>query len=496
MTFFSASLAKVADFMKMYLPLYAGFKEDKYSDNMNTNNAPVLDFGQLTDMSKNIIKVVGVGGGGCNAVKNMYREGIADVSFAVCNTDSKSLASSPVPVKLLLGHTGLGAGGNPDVGRDEAQQNVEDIKNLLDDGTRMVFITAGMGGGTGTGAAPVVAGVARSMGILTVGIVTIPFFFEKRPKIIKALKGVENMRKNVDALLIINNERLCDVYSDTQVTVKESFRRADDILSTATRSISELITVEGDINLDFRDVEATMRCGGGAIMAMGKASGEHRVEQAILNALDSPLLYGNDISQAKRILFNIYAGESSPLYVTEMNEVDAFMDSLDPNIEVIWGVSDDNSLGEDVKVTILATGLDNKLVTEDSDLSQEYETAVNYDEQIARLYKTPLSKVKRTESLEQPGFTISVGNGNGTVTNVKIEERTGGIVPETDNAVSDILPADVQSGNGNILHEWPSVSETSAEKPNGYGTMSFVERVKSRMARLANDLMGDDGVKE
>ena len=251
-------------------------------------------FGEVKDQMQGIIKVVGVGGGGCNAVGNMYKERVEGVTYAVCNTDSQSLSRSPVPVKIQLGE-GLGAGGNPEKGKAEAEYNIDDITKLLSDGTKMVFVTAGMGGGTGTGAAPVVAGVAKQMGLLTVGVVTIPFYFEKKRKIIKALKGVDEMRKNVDALLIVNNERLCDVYADSNISVKEAFFRADNILMDAVKGISELITLpsDGGIKSDFRDVETTMKDGGGAIMAMGRASGEHRVERAILNALDSPLLYGN-----------------------------------------------------------------------------------------------------------------------------------------------------------------------------------------------------------
>lgn len=350
---------------------------------------PAIDFGPVEDKTHGLIKVVGVGGGGCNAVRNMYDEGIVDVNFAVCNTDSKSLSRSPIPVKLPIGS--LGAGGNPEEGRKAAQSHLEEIKQLFTDGTQMVFVTAGMGGGTGTGAAPVVAGVAKSMGLLTIGIVTIPFYFEKKRKIVKALKGVEEMRKNVDAILIVNNERICDIYADSDITVKESFRRADQILCNATKSISELITIEGDINLDFKDVESTMRSGGGAIMAMGRASGERRVEKAIVDALDSPLLYGNDISKAKRILFNIYTSEKSPLHVNEMNEIDAFMDALNPDIDVIWGVSEDNTLEDDAKVTILATGFDDgfgsKLYNEESrSHEEEYYSAL-----ISKLYK-PLKK--------------------------------------------------------------------------------------------------------
>ena len=335
----------------------------------------LINFGPVKDTMQGIIKVIGVGGGGCNAVRNMYNEGVEGVTYAVCNTDSQSLSRSPVPVKIMLGESGLGAGANPELGKKEAEANINDIVKLLSDGTKMVFVTAGMGGGTGTGAAPVVAGVAKEMGLLTVGVVTIPFYFEKKRKIIKALKGVDELRKNVDALLIVNNECLCDVYADSELSVKEAFQRADNILMDAVKGISELITMpsDGGIKSDFRDVETTMRNGGGAIMAMGRASGEHRVEKAILDALDSPLLYGNDIGKAKRILFNIYASDEYPIFVRELQEIDDFFDQLDPNIDVIWGTATDDTLGEDAKVTILATGL------EDS-LSNEVKKEVHHDE--------------------------------------------------------------------------------------------------------------------
>lgn len=333
-------------------------------DNDNFN-LPLLDFPEVRDQMQGIIKVVGVGGGGCNAVNNMYKEGVDGVTYAVCNTDSQSLSRSPVPVKIQLGE-GLGAGGDPEKGKNEAVNTIDTIQKLLADGTKMAFVTAGMGGGTGTGAAPVVAGVAKDMGILTVGVVTIPFSFEKKRKIVKALKGVEEMRKNVDALLIVNNERLCDVYSDAEIPLKEAFLRADNILMDAVKGISELITLpsDGGIKSDFRDVETTMKNGGGAIMAMGRASGEHRVASAIINALDSPLLYGNDIGKAKRILFNIYASDEHPIFVKELQEIDDFFDQLDPNIDVIWGTATDDTLGGDAKVTILATGMEDSLKEE------------------------------------------------------------------------------------------------------------------------------------
>jgi len=348
----------------------------------------LLDFGQVEDRMQGIIKVVGVGGGGCNAVRNMYNDGVEGVTYAVCNTDSQSLSRSPVPVKILLGKSGLGAGGNPDQGREEAETNINDIVKLLSDGTKMVFVTAGMGGGTGTGAAPVVAGVAKDMGILTVGVVTIPFYFEKKRKIIKALKGVEELRKNVDALLIVNNERLCDVYADADISMKEAFLRADNILMDAVKGISELITLpsDGGIKSDFRDVETTMKDGGGAIMAMGRASGDHRVEKAIMNALDSPLLYGNDIGKAKRILFNIYASDDYPIFVRELQEIDDFFDQLDPNIDVIWGTATDDTLGEDAKVTILATGMEDHLEKE-VQMDVHANEDDYYEDIIKKLYK-------------------------------------------------------------------------------------------------------------
>ena len=352
----------------------------------------IIEFDGIRDTMQGIIKVVGVGGGGCNAVRNMFNENVTGVTFAVCNTDSQSLKGSPVPVKVLMGE-GLGAGGDPEIGKSEAEKSIDTLRDIMNDGTKMVFITASMGGGTGTGSAPVVAKIAKDMGLLTVGVVTIPFYFERKPKIVQALKGVDEMRKYVDAILIINNERLCDVYSDSEISLKEAFGRADNILKDAVKGISELITIhsEGSINLDFRDVEATMKNGGGAIMAMGRASGEHRVEKAIIDALNSPLLYGNDIGKAKRILFNIYASDEHPIFVREMQEIDDFFDQLDPNINVIWGTSTDEALGEDAKVTILATGLEDDMRKE---ISQNVHRTDDdfYEDLIPKLYK-PAKKV-------------------------------------------------------------------------------------------------------
>ena len=406
----------------------------------------------IEDKMQGIIKVIGVGGGGCNAVRNMYNERVEGVSYAVLNTDSQSLSRSPVPVKLMLGTSGLGAGADPVKGKAEAETNISDIERLLNDGTKMVFVTAGMGGGTGTGAAPVVAGVAKKMGLLTVGVVTIPFYFEKKRKIIKALKGVEELRKNVDALLIVNNERLCDVFADSDLSVKEAFQRADNILMDAVKGISELIIMpsDGGIKSDFRDVETTMKNGGGAIMAMGRASGEHRVEAAIVNALDSPLLYGNNIGHAKRILFNIYASEEHPIYVRELQDIDDFFDNLDPNIEVIWGTATDDSLGEDAKVTILATGLEDELRSEKEKNVHPDDDAF-YEELIPKLYK-PLKKVKVAEAITQePHFEVKPAPEPEPAV---VEAEPAAPQPsEEGESNGDSFPCREKSGRG-ILDKW------------------------------------------
>jgi cell division protein FtsZ len=319
-----------------------------------------------------IIKVIGVGGGGGNAVTHMYREGIRDVTFALCNTDSQALIKSEVPVKIQLGKMiteGLGAGNDPEKAKLAAEESVKDVQNLLSDGTKMVFVTAGMGGGTGTGAAPIVAKVAKDMNILTIGIVTIPFLFELRPKIIQALEGVEKIRRNVDALLVINNERLIDIYGEMDMI--EAFKKADSTLSTAARSIAEIITTPGHINLDFADVNTTLRNGGVAVMSSGFGEGDNRVSMAFEDALNSPLLNNNDVIRAKKILFNIYFGSDKPLKVSEMNEINDFMARFDSNINVIWGVATDDSLKENIKVTILATGFGQEDIPMMSELDEE-----------------------------------------------------------------------------------------------------------------------------
>ena len=300
-----------------------------------------------------IIKVIGVGGGGCNAVNYMHRQGLKDVSFLVCNTDRQVLLKSSVPSKLQLG-PGLGAGGDPETARQYAEESKEHIREALNDGTQMLFLAAGMGGGTGTGASSVVAEVAQEMGILTVGIVTIPFAFEGKKKIVKAMTGVARLAKHVDALLIINNEKLKQIYPD--LNLLNAFSKSDDVVCNAARAIAEIITVPGYINTDFADVRNTLRKGGVAIMNVGRASGENRITNAINDALNSPLVNTNDVHGAERILLQFYCSTEHAIVMQEIDQINEFVQEVGDDIEVQWGASLDESLGEDVRVTIIATG--------------------------------------------------------------------------------------------------------------------------------------------
>ena len=316
------------------------------------------------------IMVIGVGGGGNNAINNMYKQNIKSVDFVVCNTDRQALDNSPVPTKLLIGPTttrGLGAGNKPQLARAAAEESVEDIDALFAPGINMVFVTAGMGGGTGTGAAPVVARVAKERGLLTIGIVTIPFVFEGKKKILKALDGAEEMSKYVDALLVINNERLNDIYGDLDFL--NAFGKADDTLTIAARSISEIITEDGYINLDFNDVDNTLRDGGAAIISSGYGEGENRVSKAFQSAINSPLLKNRDILKAKKLLFNIYFAKNAehPFTMNETKEIASFVTSINPGVDVIWGATVDDSLGDTVKITILAAGFDVTLREDNED---------------------------------------------------------------------------------------------------------------------------------
>jgi cell division protein FtsZ len=308
-------------------------------------------------MSNSPIKVIGVGGGGSNAVNTMYERGIQGVDFIVCNTDAQALQASQVECKIQLGATlteGQGAGSQPEVGRNAAIESIDEIKELLNQGTRMVFVTAGMGGGTGTGAAPIIAKAAKDLGILTVGIVTIPFKFEGRRRENQANQGLEEMRNSVDTLLIIRNDKLRELYSG--LTIREAFTNADEVLCTAAKGIAEVITLTGEINVDMNDVNTVMRESGRAIMGAGKASGEGRAEKAVREALESPLLNDHDITGARFVLLNITFSKDEILLDEAMEITDIIQEAAGQTAEVIWGYGIDENLSEDISVTVIATG--------------------------------------------------------------------------------------------------------------------------------------------
>ncbi len=364
------------------------------------------------DSTGAIIKVIGVGGGGSNAVNYMFNQQIKYINFVVCNTDEQALKLSPVPNKLLLGHEithGLGAGNVPEVGRQCAEASAESIKSLFNDETEMVFITAGMGGGTGTGAAPVVARIAKECGMLTIGIVTVPFMFEGEKKILKALEGAEEMRKLVDSLLIINNENLIELYPD--LNFFNAFSKADDTLANAARSISEIISEPLYVNVDFQDVKTTLKDSGSAIIATAIGEGEHRITQAIDNALHSPLLKKHDINTSKRLLLKFMCSRDSehPISTGEMAEITAFTSRLPSSIDVKWGIGDDPTMGDKVKVTVLASGFDvtiregKDVITLNPDNPQKPDVKTEKrkrddDEKIADVYGTEKMMKKKRET--------------------------------------------------------------------------------------------------
>ena len=320
----------------------------------------------LPHNKSSIIKVIGVGGGGGNAVNHMFRQGITDVDFVICNTDAQALNTSEIPIKIQLGETltqGRGAGNKPEQGRQAAIESLDKISEALSHNTKMVFITAGMGGGTGTGAAPVIAEEARDLGILTVGIVTLPFRFEGKRRMIQAIEGLNKMREHVDTLLVINNEKLREMHGDLPLSA--AFSKADNVLAVAAKGIAEIITVHGSVNVDFADVQTVMANSGVALMGSAMMSGENRAILAIEEALTSPLLNNNDIKGAKNILLNIASGPDDEVRMDEIGQItDYVQESAGMTADIIWGNTLDKSLGDKICITIIATGFGNESVPE------------------------------------------------------------------------------------------------------------------------------------
>ncbi|RZS94676.1 cell division protein FtsZ [Cecembia calidifontis] len=346
---------------------------------------------------KSIIKVIGVGGGGSNAVNHMYNMGIKDVEFVVVNTDAQALKSSPVPLKLQLGANlteGLGAGANPEKGRSAALESKEDIRTLLSDNTKMVFITAGMGGGTGTGAAPVIAKIAKDMDILTVGIVTAPFVFEGRKKMQAAQQGIEALKESCDTVLVILNDKLREIYGN--LAIRSAFAKADNVLTTAAKSIAEIITVHQDVNVDFEDVKTVMKDAGAAVMGSATEEGDGRAIRAAEKAIASPLLNNVDIKGAQKILLSIMSGEEDELSMDELSEITEYIqERAGDNADVIFGQGIDQELGKGIRVTVIATGFEmGKL----SEVSPAKETETKIEQRSSTEEQESIKKVIDLES--------------------------------------------------------------------------------------------------
>ena len=336
---------------------------------------------ELPKHHKSIIKVIGVGGGGSNAVNHMYNLGIKDVEFVVCNTDAQALQSSPVPNKLQIGlhlTDGLGAGANPEKGRDAALESKDDIRDLLNDDTKMLFVTAGMGGGTGTGAAPVIAQIARDLDILTVGIITVPFGFEGKKKMTQADEGIKALKDSCDTVLVILNDKLREIYGNLAIT--EAFAKADNVLTTAAKGIAEIITVPGYVNVDFEDVKTVMVNAGAAVMGSGTVEGDGRARRAAEAALVSPLLNSKDIHGAQKILLSIISGEQAELQMDELSDITEYIQEMTGDeAEVIFGHGVDDALGESIRVTVIATGFEIEKFNRRREIERPSDEKVVYD---------------------------------------------------------------------------------------------------------------------
>ena len=466
-----------------------------------------MEFDLPKDSTSSIIKVIGVGGGGGNAVNHMYNEGIKGVDFVVCNTDLQALEISPVPHKIQLGPSlteGRGAGSLPEIGKNAAVENIDEIREYLSKDTKMVFVTAGMGGGTGTGAAPVIAQVAKEMGILTVGIVTVPFNFEGRKRRIQAEEGLAAMRANVDTLLVINNERLREITGN--LSVGQAFAQADNVLAVAAKGIAEVIAVTGAINVDFNDVSTVMRDSGVAIMGSATAEGDNRALKAVEKALESPLLNDNDISGAEYVLLNIAYGDKEVL-MDEITEITDFIqDAAGSTADVIFGHAQDLSLGAKLSVTVIATGFDSTPLTgfekapekQVSSLNEEHKNEIKAPLS-SPTQQNPWSKAKEVEDTQEAPFLKQTDNVEQPSWAAKIEaeeqkEMTFDWDANNDSSEEEIITRVVLKDEGQV--------EMDLEKSNAKEVLSPEQQQKRNQERLSRiqeytmKLKKADGIQE
>lgn len=439
---------------------------------------------ELPQEESSIIKVIGVGGGGSNAVNHMFRLGIKGVDFIICNTDKQALGKSPVPHKIQLGNSltrGLGAGAKPEVGRDSALESIEEIKDLLKDNTEMVFITAGLGGGTGTGAAPVIASIAKELGILTVGIVTIPFSFEGKKRREQAEKGLEEMKKYVDTLIVIGNDKLREIYGSLKMT--EAFAHADNVLTSAAKSIAEIISLHMHVNVDFNDVKTVMQDSGVAIMGSAIASGEKRALRAVENALISPLLNDNDISGARHVLLNIMSG-SDDIEMDEFGEITDFIqEAAGGTAELITGYGTDPSLGDNVSVTIIATGFNSKI-------NSGYEAPTFAERKIVRLDEPTVAKVEPVQT-----SIIDEIQTNEPFIFVKEETVETPIINKVEEPTAPITNEIKESTSTSSVDEKPAFKVYSLDEPLNETPATFVNETvveASKQEFIINDISSNE----
>lgn len=448
----------------------------------------------LPTESKSIIKVIGVGGGGGNAINHMYKQGIKDVDFVVCNTDAQALENSPVNIKIQLGSSlteGRGAGNKPEIGREAAIENIKDVENVLSDGTKMVFITAGMGGGTGTGAAPIIAKAAKEMGLLTVAIVTIPFRNEGKRRIEQAVEGIDNLEKHVDSLLVINNEKIREIYGDLKLS--EAFSRADDVLATAAKGIAEIITVTGYINVDFADVETVMTNSGVAIMGSAMAAGEDRAITAVQKALSSPLLNSYDISGARNILLNVTSG-TDEITMDEIGQITDFIQAAaGEDADLIWGNGTDEKLGENLNVTVIATGFGTNNIPELYARKRKVDIIrLDGEETTNREVKRPLIEVKQKPAAPQIRKKRAETEDWQRIIDFDLTKKDGFKEIESDESIQDELEFEVSTVQGEQETEQIDNIVVARGEPTPIPTKEYFEEMERVPAYKRKNIVIED----